>query len=307
MNANGKNGKAANPDGESAPAAPGEKQALQRLLQAHGLRPQSKWGQNFLIDLNLLNFIARAAGAGPGDLVLEVGPGTARLSRELARAGAEVLAVELDRGLAAVARAEMAGFPNFSLIEGDVLAGKSALNPEALAALAEKARDGAKTLKCVSNLPYSAGTPVIANLLSSPLPWARAVFLLQYEVGQRLLAAPGGDDYGILAVKTAFAGRAEILRRVPPDVFWPVPGVDSAVVRIDFFPAGQRAAVPWAQLDQTLRAAFGARRKTLAKALRGVIAPGALETALARHGLRPDARAEDAPPEAFLDLARALN
>lgn len=282
-------------------SAPGEKQALQQLLAAHGLRPQTKFGQNFLLDKNLLNFIARAAEVSARDFVLEVGPGTARLTKELAQSGAKVLACELDRGLAQVVREEMAEFPDFSLIEGDILAGKSSLNAEVLAAVS--AHSAGRVLKCVSNLPYSAGTPVIANLLSSPLPWERAVFLLQYEVGQRLFAAPGSDDYGILAVKTAFAGKAEILRRVPPEVFWPVPGVDSAVVKIEFFPTETRARVPWERLDRILRAAFGARRKTLAKVLRDVVPAEFLSRALAENNLRPDVRGEDVPPGVFRALA----
>lgn len=281
-----------------------EKQALQALLARHGLRPQMKFGQNFLLDKNLLGFIARAAEVGANDLVLEVGPGTARLTLELAKSGARVLAVEVDRGMAGVVREVMADYPDFSLVEGDILAGKSALNPEALAAVTAEAPG--RTLKCVSNLPYSAGTPVIANLLSSPLPWERAVFLLQYEVGERLLAAPGSPDYGILAVKTAFAGRVEILRKVPPEVFWPVPGVDSAVVKIAFFPAEQRAAVPWKNLDTVLHAAFGARRKTLAKALKGIAAEDAVRETLARYGLPPEARGEELPPAGYRELAERI-
>lgn len=278
---------------------------LRARLAAAGLRPSRRLGQNFLRDGNLARFIVRAGGVEPGDAVLEVGPGMGQLTLLLAQAGARVLAVEVDRGLAALARGHLAAFPDVTVQEGDILSGKRGLDPKAMDALARMARTrpGA-ALRCVSNLPYSAGTPFVMNLLSSPLPWTRGVFLLQWEVARRMAAAPGGPDYGSLSIGCALAGRVSILRKVPPSVFWPPPKVDSAVVQLDFLPMEDRLRLPWRGLARVTGAIFGARRKNLRNALKGVFAGGSPLPALEEAGLPPDGRGEGLAPGRFAALAR---
>ncbi|MDR3077941.1 MAG: hypothetical protein LBV15_04155, partial [Planctomycetota bacterium] len=150
---------------------------------------------------------------------------------------------------------------------------------------------------------YSAGTPFIMNLLASPLPWRLGLFLLQREVAERLTADPGGDEYGSLSIGSALAAPASILRLAPPDVFWPAPKVESAVVRMDFKPPGERLSLPWNRLRALLAAVFGARRKTLRNALRRLTKEGKEMEILARAGLDPGLRGERLSPEEFLRLA----
>ena len=274
------------------------------LFQRHGLRPSAQRGQNFLLDKNQVNFIARTGEAHAGDIILEVGPGTGFLSEELAATGATICAVEYDHGMARIARAQMKEYPNFFLMEGDILAGKNGINPLALEKIREmyEARPG--PLKCISNLPYSAGTPFAANMFESDLPWHSAVYLLQYEVGQRLCAEPGSAHYGSLAIKAALGGRVKIERKVPPQVFWPRPKVESAVIRVVFNSVEQRLAIPWRELRQTCMAAFNSRRKSIRNALKGIVAKERTLEFLELCGVNPEMRGQDIAPELFLKMAR---
>lgn len=283
---------------------------LRTLFEERGIRPRPRRGQNFLLDRNQVSFIARAGDPSSEDVVLEVGPGTGFLTTELAASGCRLLAVEIDAALAAIVREETAAYPGVEVMETDVLANKNRIAPavtERLAAILDAAPAPGRLL-CISNLPYSAGTPFVANLASSPLPWAEGIFLLQYEVAARMLAAPGTKDYGGLAITTALAGAAEILRKVPPQVFWPRPRVASAVVHVTYRPPEERSAYPWRPLRRVTSAVFGARRKTLRNALKGVLPKeaGGAERLLAEAGLDPDGRGEALAPAVFVDLAHAL-
>lgn len=280
------------------------KEKLIALFERHNLRPQVHRGQNFLLDRNQVNFIARTGGAEPGDLILEVGPGTGFLSRELAATGATVLAIELDRGMAMIAREEMAEFPNFFLIEGDILAGKSGINAEVLARLQEMLAARPGRLKCIANLPYSAGTPFAANVFESPLPWHSATYLLQYEVGQRLVAKPNTAAYGSLSIKAALGGKVKIARKVPPQVFWPRPKVDSAVVHIEFNSPQERMLIPWRALRLLCVAVFNSRRKSVRNALKGIVEKERTLEFLELCGVNPDVRGQAIAPDQFLTMAR---
>ncbi len=280
---------------------------LKKLFSAHGIHPRIRFGQNFLLDTNQVNLVARLGEVHPGDIVLEVGVGTGFLTRVLTEGGATVLGVEIDRRMAALAREEVGGLPGVTIIEGDILAGKNALNPEVLSHVAGRLPPPAGgALKCVSNLPYGAGTPFVANLCRSPLPWRLGVFMLQHEVARRLTADPGTDDYGALTIAAALGGEAEIARRVPPQVFWPRPKVASAVVRIAFRPEDERAAHPWDDLRRVTSAVFTARRKTLLNALKGRMDRDEAGAAIAACGIDPDRRGETLEPAEFLALARQL-
>lgn len=283
------------------------KEKLMRLFDKHGLRPHTRRGQNFLLDKNQVLFIARCGEVQAGDIVLEVGPGTGFLTSELLPTGATVLAVELDHGLAQLVRGEFADAPNLILMEGDILAGKNEINPDVLARLQAilEARPGA-TLKAVSNLPYSAGTPFTANLFHTALPWSRAVFLLQLEVAERLVAAPGTPAYGALSIVAQLGGRVRIERKVPPQVFWPRPKVASAIVGIDFYPVEQRLSIPWKPMRRVTVAVFNSRRKNLRNALKGLFGKEDVDARIAEAGLDPEIRGEQLPAEGFLALAHVL-
>lgn len=294
----------------------GIQQKLQKRLERAGLRPSTRRGQNFLLDGNQLRFIAETACLTPGDMVLEVGPGTGFLTRRLALFGCVVLAVELDRGLLPLAMEETDGLPNVFYIQGDILAGKNRINPDVLARLAELttwrekalAEEG-KTppiLKSVSNLPYSAGTPFVMNMLASPLPWELGVFLLQKEVAERIVAPPGGKDYGSLSISAGLAAETSIERIVGPNAFWPRPKVESAVIKMTLKPLEQRMAVPWRELRQVMNAVFGSRRKILKNAVKGLFPDADPAEKLEEAGIAPDSRGETLSPDQFLRLATLL-
>lgn len=289
---------------------------LRARLDKAGIRPSTRRGQNFLLDANHLGFIADMGRLAPRDVVLEVGPGSGFLTRRIALSGCLVLGVELDHGLLPVAREETDGLPNVFYLQGDILAGKNRINPDVVAKLEElltlknqalrEENKGEAVLKCVSNLPYSAGTPFVMNALASPLPWAIGVYLLQLEVGERLVAPPGGKNYGALSIAASLAAKTTIERTVPPRAFWPSPNVDSAVVRMEFKPAGERMAIPWPALRAVTNAVFGSRRKILKNALKGLFPDGSADV-LDALGIDPESRGERMSPEQFLAIADRLD
>ncbi|MFH0911276.1 MAG: 16S rRNA (adenine(1518)-N(6)/adenine(1519)-N(6))-dimethyltransferase RsmA [Planctomycetota bacterium] len=285
---------------------------LRDRLEALGIRPRKRHGQNFLLDRNQVLAVCRDARLRPGDLVLEVGPGSGLLSREIARSGAGLLAVEIDPKLARLVREETAPFPQVLVLEADILLRKNRLRPEVLARLSALIEErGGGALKCVSNLPYSIAAPFLANLVADERPWEVGVFMLQREVAERLTATPGSPAYGALSVGIQLAtARREILRAVPPEVFWPRPRVESAVARMEFYPAAERAALPWDALRRVIRSVFSARRKTLRNALAGLLprqGKRAAESLLDRFGYDPRSRGENLAPHDFLRVARALS
>lgn len=290
---------------------------LRARLDKAGIRPSTRRGQNFLLDGNQLRFIVETSGVKASDVVLEVGPGTGFLTRWLGRIGCMVLAVELDHGLLPLAREETANLPNVFYLQADILAGKNRISPEVLTRLEEVFALKQQTLSesgvaetprlfSVSNLPYSAGTPFIMNLLSSPLPWHGGTFLLQREVAERLVAPPGGKNYGALSIAAGLASRAGIERLVGPRSFWPRPKVESAVVKMDFLPVAERLALPWTHLRAVTNAVFGSRRKILKNALKGLFPDGDAQATLESLTLDPESRGERLSPEQFLALAQKI-
>lgn len=287
---------------------------LRARLDRAGIRPSTRRGQNFLLDSNQLYFIAETGGLGPRDVVLEVGPGSGFLTRRLALSGALVLGVELDHGLLPVAQEETAGLPNVFYLRGDILSGKNNINPAVVErlrellelkakGLADAGEGGEPVLKSVSNLPYSAGTPFVMNALSSPLPWAVGVFLLQQEVAERIVASPGGKNYGSLSIAAGLGASTTIERSVSPRCFWPRPNVESAVIKMVFKPAAERTALPWPRLRAVTNAVFGSRRKILKNALKGLFPDTDIGTMLGGLNIDPENRGERLTPEEFLAIA----
>lgn len=198
---------------------------IRAILAARGLSPKHRFGQNFLVDQNLLRRLVDASGIGPGSVVVEIGPGTGTLSEEILARGAELVAIELDRDLAAHLREHFAAEPRLRLVEGDCLDGKRALNAEALAAL-----DG-RGFTLVANLPYQAASPVMAICATSPACLGQFV-TIQREVGDRLRATPGTAEYGPLTIMVQAFAEVEQLAVLPPGCFWPPPEVTSAMLAI---------------------------------------------------------------------------
>jgi 16S rRNA (adenine1518-N6/adenine1519-N6)-dimethyltransferase len=253
------------PELPPTPPAPRQTQSyLRELFTQNRLTPKNKLGQNFLIDLNLLDFIVREADLSRADLVLEVGTGTGSLTTRLAAQAGAVLSVEIDRPFHELARDSIGPQEHVHLFHGDVLKNKNQLNPDVLAALEEmRARYKPQRIKLIANLPYAVATPVISNLLLTGLPLERMVVMVQWEIAERLRAEPGVKDYGALAVMVQSVADVEILRRLPPPVFYPRPKVDSGIVRIRPS-AEKRAQVPdLRRFRHFLRDLYAHRRKNL--------------------------------------------
>lgn len=262
---------------------------IKAMLEARGLSPLKRFGQNFLIDQNLVRKLVDASGAGRGDLVLEVGPGTGTLTEELLERDCEVVACELDRGLASLLRERLGGRPGFTLVEGDCLAGKRRVSPEIVSAM------GGREFSLVANLPYAAATPLVLSLLTEH-PDCRGMFVtIQREVGDRLAAGAGDDAYGAISVVAQALARVRTIARLPRECFWPRPDVASVMVAIERR-AGHGIEDPPA-LAAFAQRAFANRRKQLGSVLgRDFAWP---------EGVGAPMRAEQLEPERIVALWRA--
>lgn len=238
---------------------------LSKRLTSAGLKPISRYGQNFLVDLNLVELIARSAEMTKDDIVLEIGTGVGSLTSILSELAGAVLTVEIDQNLFGLASDELRGRPNVKMIHGDALKNKNTFRPDLLPLICEaqaKLPDTGRFM-LVANLPYNVATPIVSNLLrQSPTP-DRMVVTVQKEVGDRMTAQPGTKDYGALSVWLQSQCDVGIVRTLPPDVFWPRPKVDSAIVRLDLDPKRRGQFVDLEYFHQTVRALFFHRRKYL--------------------------------------------
>ncbi|MFO7279591.1 MAG: 16S rRNA (adenine(1518)-N(6)/adenine(1519)-N(6))-dimethyltransferase RsmA [Thermoanaerobacterales bacterium] len=265
---------------------------VRELLDELGLAPSRALGQNFVADPNTVRRIARLAGVGPGDRVVEVGPGLGSLTLALVETGAEVTAVELDRHLLPVLQRVVAPH-GVRIVHGDALT----LDWDEL--LGDGSADRPWTL--VANLPYNVATPLVLRLLEQVPAITSMLVMVQREVAERLAAAPGDPAYGIPSVKVAYRADAEVVGRVPPTVFVPRPRVESALVRLRRLPAPRVATDP-DRLFRLVEAAFGQRRKMLRRSLAGLVDAAAFE----RAGVSPQARPEQLDLAAWDRLARAV-
>lgn len=232
---------------------------LERLSR-YGLRPRKELGQHFLIDLRILARIQQAIGPAPGDVILEYGAGVGILTGELLRAGARVIAVELDDALAELLRRELGDRPEFRLLHTD-LARVSA--PDLRREL------GVPRLKVAGNLPYQLTSHVLFGVLDLEAALHSAVFMVQREVAERVVAAPGSRDYGILSVLLRAYHDVDIILHAKPGAFAPPPRVESAVLRI--VPRAAGPALDWSErgtLAGLLKRTFNERRKVLRNTLR---------------------------------------
>lgn len=284
---------------------------LLRRFREAGVRPRTQLGQNFLVDLNLLRLLLQAAQLGPDDVVLEVGTGTASLTVQMAQQAAEVVTVEIDRQLFQLASEETAGLTNVTMLQVDALAGKNRINSEVLAAVeAKRAAVPGRRFKLVANLPYHVATPLLSNLLALDDPPESMTVTIQREVADRLAAAPGSKDYGALSIWVQSQCRVELVRVLPPSVFWPRPKVSSAIVRVVLDPALRSRIPDRAYFHQFIRAMFCHRRKFLRSellcAFKDRLEKAGVDQIMAQLGLGADSRAEQLSVEAMLDLCRAV-
>jgi 16S rRNA (adenine1518-N6/adenine1519-N6)-dimethyltransferase len=285
---------------------------LHRLFESFGLEAKSKLGQNFLIDLNLLDLIVRTGEVAATDAVLEVGTGTGSLTSKLAEHAGAVVTVEIDKSLQPVAKQVIGPRPNVRFVFGDCLAKKSELNPDMLTVWDEEAaRVGATKKKLIANLPYVIATPLISNLLVSRTDVERMVVMVQWEIAERLRAVPGTKDYNALSVLVQSVADVETVRKVLPSNFYPRPKVDSAIVLIKPN-AEKRAKVGDVLAFRTfLRDLYVHRRKNLRQALSGwptgAKDKAVVDAKLAELGIDGKLRSEALDLEQHLRLARAFS
>ncbi len=287
---------------------------LRELFDRHGIAPQRHFGQNFLIDLNIHDLIVHSAELTPHDVVLEVGPGAGAMTALMAESAGAVVAVDIDPGMAELAREAVGDQPNVRVLNVDALAGKHRLNPVMLdSVLAGLAVSPMRRFKLVANLPYNIATPLIVNLLVDPAPCPiprLLVVTIQRELADRMLATPGTSQFSALSVMIQALTDTEIVRHLGPKVFWPRPKVDSAVVKI-VPSAAKRALIPdlpW--FHHVVRRVFLHRRKNL----RGVLFSAwrdrwtkvEVDALLETQGLTGQVRAEALNVEEWIALAEAM-
>jgi 16S rRNA (adenine1518-N6/adenine1519-N6)-dimethyltransferase len=268
---------------------------VRALLREHGLRPRRALGQHFLADPNTARRIVRLAGVERGDRVLEIGPGLGSLTLALLDAGARVLAVEMDERLSAVLEHVASDDANLRVVTAD------ALRVDFGALLASET--GGRW-RCVSNLPYNVATPVVVRVLERVPRIRDLLVMVQREVGERLVAGPGGRAYGAVSVRVAYHAHAKISGVVPPSVFVPAPKVESALVRLARRDAPPVDVPSVPRLFELIQAGFAHRRKMLRGALRPLLGARTVDV-LTRAGIDPGARAEALGLVAWAALSRA--
>ena len=269
------------------------------LLRRRGLRPNRRWGQNFLVDANLLAKVVDGGDLQPEEAVLEIGPGLGALTRALAQRVRRVLSVEIDPALFATLTEETAAnLPNARILAGDFLqVDLHATVPEHL---------GPGRHPVVANIPYSITSPVVVRLLEHRSLFDRLVLMVQREVADRLTAEPNTSDYGSLTLFVNLYSAARRVAVVPRTAFLPAPDVDSAIVRLDVLPEPRYPHVRPERYLAVVHAAFQQRRKNLANALTGPALGWTREqarAALDAAGIDAGRRGETLSPDEYAVLA----
>ena len=280
----------------------GEPQNTIAVLQKYGFVFQKKYGQNFLIDPHVLDKIVAAAGIGPDDFVVEIGPGIGTLTQYLAYAARSVCAVEIDKNLIPILEDTLSDYDNVEVINQDIL-------KVDLAALAKEKNNG-RPIKVVANLPYYITTPIIMGLFENHVPVDSITVMVQKEVADRMQTGPGSKDYGALSLAVQYYAEPYIVANVPPNCFIPRPAVGSAVIRLTRYQEKPVKVEDASFMFKIIRASFNQRRKTLQN---GLYNSGELHipkektvAALEEMGLTPTIRGEKLSLEEFARLSDIL-
>ncbi|MCH5249790.1 MAG: 16S rRNA (adenine(1518)-N(6)/adenine(1519)-N(6))-dimethyltransferase RsmA [Lachnospiraceae bacterium] len=272
------------------------------ILQKYEFNFQKKFGQNFLIDRNILEKIVDAAQLTKEDCVLEIGPGIGTMTQYLAQRAGNVIAVEIDNKLIPILQDTLSDYDNVKIINADIL--KVDINN-----IVEE-ENGGKPIKIVANLPYYITTPIIMQLFESHIALDSITVMVQKEVADRMQAQPGTKDYGALSLAVQYYSTPEIITGVPASCFMPKPNVDSTVIRLKGHNESRLDAAAEAYLFRVVRASFNQRRKTLVNGLANDhnlgITKEAVKTALKGMGLSENVRGETLTLERFIELANIL-
>lgn len=229
------------------------------IIKKHAFQIRKKFGQNFLVDNNILDKICETAKVGKEDTVIEIGPGLGNLTQCLAQRAGYVIAIEIDKNLIPILEETLSDFKNIKLINEDVL-------KTDLSVLAQRYAKG-KKIKVVANLPYYITTPIVMSILEQKMPIDSITVMVQKEVAERMQAKPGTKDYGALSLAVEYYAQARIVAIVSAGCFIPKPQVESAVIHLQIREHPPYAVENEKLLFQLIRAAFNRRRKTLQNAL----------------------------------------
>jgi len=272
--------------------------SIKRELAEYGLTPRKRWGQHFLVDQNILSKVIRTAELEKGDVVLEIGPGTGEMTLALARQVKKVIAVEIDRKLVKVLKEKTADLSNIMVIEGDVLK----------ISFEQLYRRGHQQLKVVANLPYQISTPLLFRFIESKQLFSTITLMLQREVAERMIASPGGKNYGPLSIFTQLVSDLSIQFYIKPSAFFPPPKVESAVIHMVWKerPLVRLEEEGW--FKKVVKGCFSYRRKRLINALRhaDLLLPEDLEKRIEKIGIDSQRRPETLTIQEFARLADAL-
>lgn len=272
------------------------------VLQKHQFQFQKKYGQNFLIDSNVLQKIVDAAEIGKEDCVLEIGPGIGTMTQYLAEQAGKVIAVEIDKNLIPILNDTLSEYDNVTLLCGDIL-------KTDIGELCDTYNEG-KPLKVVANLPYYITTPIIMGLFESGVPLSSITIMVQKEVADRMRVGPGTKDYGALSLAVQYYAKPEIVAQVSPDCFIPKPGVGSAVIRLTRYDSPPVSVKDEKKMFSLIKAAFNQRRKTLVNALSNAgmeqITKERVQNVLEEMGLSPSIRGEALTLDRFAELSDRL-
>lgn len=274
---------------------------IRAIKKKYGFQFSKSLGQNFLISRDVVEGIVSAAGIGPDDLVIEIGPGIGVLTSEAADAAGKVVCIELDRNLIEVLSDTLAGRENITVVEGNVL-------KTDLTRLIEEEKGDLTGVKIIGNLPYYITTGIIMKLLEERVPAESITIMMQKEVAERVAADPGSRIYGALSVAVQYYCTVHHALEVPKENFMPQPKVDSTVLRLDLRKQPAVDVMDENMFFQCVKAGFGQRRKTLSNSLKATgFSAERITDALTAAGVDPKRRAETLSLEDFANIANALS
>jgi len=272
------------------------------VLQKYNFNFQKKFGQNFLIDTNVLDKIISSAEITKEDCVLEIGPGIGTMTQYLAENAGEVVAVEIDKALIPILEDTLSEYDNVTVINDDIL--KVDINKIV------QEKNAGKPIKVVANLPYYITTPIIMGLFESHVPLKSITIMVQKEVADRMQLGPGTKDYGALSLAVQYYAKPEIVANVPPNCFIPRPNVGSAVIRLTRYEEPPVKVKDEGKMFALIRASFNQRRKTLVNGLGNAaglkVSKEQVTQALEQMGLSPTVRGETFTLEQFAKLSDLL-
>lgn len=288
----------------------GTPSATAEIIRRYQFAFQKKYGQNFLIDANILDKIIRLSEVTKDDCVIEIGPGIGTMTQYLAENAGKVIAIEIDKHLIPILEETLKEYDNVMILNADVL-------KVDICKIVEEKNNG-KPVKVVANLPYYITTPIIMGLFESGVPLLDITIMVQKEVAERMQVGPGTKDYGALSLAVQFYAKPEVILQVPPACFMPRPNVGSAVIRLKRHERPPVSVQDEKKMFSLIRAAFGQRRKTLANALSaGLVYPDEegnpvqvsrqqVCCALEKMGIKQDIRGEALTLAQFAELSNLL-